>query len=144
MAWHSPNCQPAAMLDRIDQHLQPNLKALNLRAMRSEVLAANIANADTPNYKARDFDFRAAMAGVMSAARLGMQRTSPSHIEQRGASPGMPQLQFRAPVQPSIDGNTVELDAEISRFSDNAIRYQAALTFMNSRINGLRTALTGQ
>lgn len=132
------------MLDRIDRHLQPNIKALNLLARRSEVLAANIANADTPNYKARDFDFRAAMAGAMSGSRLEIQRTSPSHMQQRGAAPGMPRLQFRAPAQPSIDGNTVELDAEVARFSNNAIRYQAALTFMNSRISGLRTALTGQ
>lgn len=132
------------MLDRIDRHLEPNLKALNLRAMRGEVLAANIANADTPNYKARDFDFRAAMSSAMAATKLDMQRTSPSHIQQRGTVPGTPRLQFRAPVQPSIDGNTVEVEAEISRFSDNAIRYQAALTFINSRINGLRTAITGQ
>lgn len=132
------------MLDRIDRHIAPNLQALNLRAMRSEVLAANIANADTPNFKARDFDFRAAMGGALAAAKLDMARTAPAHIRERGADSGAPRLQFRNPVQPSIDGNTVELDAEVARFSDNSIRYQAALTFMNSRINGLRTALTGQ
>lgn len=132
------------MLDRIDNHIAPNLRALNLRAFRSEVLAGNIANADTPHYQARDFDFRAAMRGALAASGVGMARTAPAHLEPLGTAAGMPRLQFRAPTQPSIDGNTVELDAEVSRFSDNAIRYQAALTFMNSRISGLRTALTGQ
>lgn len=132
------------MLDRIDRHIAPNLKALNLRAFRSEVLAGNIANADTPHYKGRDFDFRAAMRGAMAASNLGVTRTAAAHLEPRGGAAGAPRLQFRIPAQPSIDGNTVELDAEVSRFSDNAIRYQAALTFMNSRISGLRTALTGQ
>lgn len=132
------------MLDRIERHLAPNLKALSLRAFRSEVLAGNIANADTPHYKARDFDFQAAMRGAKAGVRVGLARTDSGHLEPRGVAGGTPRLQFRTPSQPSIDGNTVELDAEVSRFSDNAVRYQAALTFLNSRISGLRTALTGQ
>jgi flagellar basal-body rod protein FlgB len=132
------------MLDRIDSYLAPHLKALNLRAHRSEVLAGNIANADTPHYKARDFDFRAAMTGATLRADLRMARTSGAHLDAKSASAGGPRLQFRIPVQPSIDGNTVEMDAEVGRFSDNAMRYQAALTFTTGRIQTLQAALQGQ
>jgi flagellar basal-body rod protein FlgB len=132
------------MLDRIDSYLAPNLKALNLRAFRSGVIAGNIANADTPHYKARDFDFRAAMAGAIHNADLRMTRTDAAHLNAKALAADSPRLQFRTPVQSSIDGNTVEVDAEVGRFSDNAMRYQAALTFTNSRIRTLQTALQGQ
>lgn len=132
------------MLDRIDSHLAPNLKALNLRAERSEVIAGNIANADTPHYKARDFDFRAAMTGATLRADLRLARTSNVHLDPKAGASGGPRLQYRNPVQPSIDGNTVEMDAEVGRFSDNAMRYQASLTFMSDEIRMLQTALQGQ
>lgn len=132
------------MLDRIDSYLAPNVKALNLRAYRSEVIAGNIANADTPHYKARDFDFRTAMAGAIHTADLRLARTDGSHLDPKALAAGGPRLQYRTPVQSSIDGNTVEMDAEVGRFSDNAMRYQAALTFTNSRIRTLQTALQGQ
>jgi len=132
------------MLDRIDRSLAPSVRALSLRAQRSEVIAANIANADTPNYKAKDFDFQAAMRGAVRNADLGLVRTSDRHLTGQGGKGGLADLQYRHPVQPSIDGNTVEMDAEVGRFSDNAMRYQAALTFTNSKISGLRTAIQGQ
>jgi flagellar basal-body rod protein FlgB len=132
------------MLDRIDNYLAPNLKALNLRAQRSEVLAGNIANADTPHYKARDFDFRAAMTGATLRADLRLARTSPGHLDPKAGASGAPRLQYRMPAQPSIDDNTVESDVEVGRFSDNAMRYQAALTFTGARIRTLQTALQGQ
>ncbi|MBX9964930.1 MAG: flagellar basal body rod protein FlgB [Burkholderiales bacterium] len=132
------------MLDRIDSYLAPNLKALNLRAFRSGVIAGNIANADTPHYKARDIDFRAAMAGAVQNADLRIARTDAAHLDPKELAAGTPRLQYRTPVQSSIDGNTVEMDAEVGRFSDNAMRYQAALTFTNSRIRTLLTAIQGQ
>jgi len=140
----SPQDRQSNMLDRIDSFLAPNVRALNLRAYRSEVLAGNIANADTPNYKARDFDFRAAMTGATARATLQVARTSAGHLEPKSVASGTPRLQFRAPMQPSIDGNTVETDAEVGRFSDNAMRYQAALTFTSGRIRTLQSAVTGQ
>lgn len=132
------------MLDRIDSLLAPNLKALNLRAARSEVIAGNIANADTPHYKARDFDFRAAMTGATLRSDLHMARTSGGHLDPKSGASAGPRLQYRHPVQPAIDGNTVEMDAEVGRFSDNAMRYQASLTFMSAQIRTLQTALQGQ
>lgn len=132
------------MLDRIDSFLAPNLKALNLRAARSEVIAGNIANSDTPNYKARDIDFRAAMAGASLRADLRLARTDSDHLAPKTGAGGGLRLQYRNPVQPSIDGNTVEVDGEVGRFSDNAMRYQASLTFLSARIRTLQSALTGQ
>ena len=132
------------MLDRIDRAFAPHVRALALRSERSEVLAANIANADTPNYKAKDFDFQSAMRGAVRNAELGLAKTSERHLSGHGGNGGLAPLQYRHPVQPSIDGNTVEMDAEVGRFSDNAMRYQAALTFTNSKISGLRTAIQGQ
>jgi flagellar basal-body rod protein FlgB len=144
MARHLQKMRPSephrfsAMLDRIDSYLAPNVKALNL------VIAGNIANADTPHYKARDFDFRTAMAGAIHNADLRLARTDGGHLDPKALAAGAPRLQYRTPVQSSIDGNTVEMDAEVGRFSDNAMRYQAALTFTTDDIRMLRTALQGQ
>ena len=134
------------MLNGLDAHLAGHLEALNLRAYRSEVLASNIANADTPNYQARDFDFAHVLREAMAAVqRVSLTRTSARHLGADGGGHAAPAaLQYRVPMQPSIDGNTVELDTELAQFSDNAMRYQAALTFMNERIRGIRSALTGQ
>lgn len=135
------------MLDRIDRTFEPHLRALRLRAQRSELLAANIANADTPHFQAKDFDFQSAYRNAVSAREtsgIGLTRTHPAHFGSAGAPATGAEVQFRHPVQPSIDGNTVELDAEVGRYSENALRYQAALTFTSSKIRGLTTALQGQ
>jgi len=137
------------MLNGIDQFVATRMHALNLRAQRSEVLAANIANADTPNFKAQDFDFPSALQSALSGPRgsqgvAQMDRTSPGHLSGgRGRVPGA-DLQYRIPVQSSIDGNTVELDTELGKFTDNAIRYQADLTFMSNQIRLLQVAIAGQ
>lgn len=135
------------MLDRIDRTFEPHLRALRLRAQRSELLAANIANADTPHFQAKDFDFQAAYRNAVSAretAGIPLTRTHAAHFGSAGGIATGAEVQFRHPVQPSIDGNTVELDAEVGRYSENALRYQAALTFTSSKIRGLMTALQGQ
>ena len=132
------------MTSRIDDALSFQSKALGLRAYRQQILAGNIANADTPNYKARDFDFKAAFSGARRDADLRLAQTSGRHLDGASGPAGMPELQYRHPVQPSIDGNTVEMDAEVGRFSDNAMRYQASMTFASHTIRELRAAIQGQ
>jgi len=133
------------MLNGLDRFLAPRLNALDVRVQRSEVLASNIANADTPNYKARDFDFVAALRGAQAGkGDLGLLRTSARHLAQAQASALPVNLQYRVPVQASIDGNTVEMDTELAQFSDNALRMQADITFLNGRLRSLQTAISGQ
>ncbi len=117
--------------------------SLLLRGHRAGVLAANIANADTPNYKARDLDFEAVLGGELDALGLPLVRTSGVHLP--GAS-GTTEaaLKYRIPFQPSLDGNTVEAQVENAAFGENAVRYQASLMFINRRIASLELAMTGQ
>jgi flagellar basal-body rod protein FlgB len=118
-------------------------RALVLRSQRAEVLAANLANADTPGYKARDFDFKAMLANeVDNSARL--RTTDNGHIQTEEGMVPPSQLLYRTPLQPSLDGNTVDTEQEHTAFSANAIEYQASLTFVNSKINGIRKALRGE
>lgn len=134
------------MLSKIDNHFRNQESALKMRAYRQEILASNIVNADTPNFKARDFDFKAAY----ESARAGQQTASLATSNPRHLQPSTtidlfaPELKYRNERQPSIDGNTVEMDTEMKEFTDNAIRYQAAVTFMQRRIESMKTALTGQ
>jgi flagellar basal-body rod protein FlgB len=118
-------------------------RALLLRSQRAEVLAANLANADTPGYKARDFDFKSMLANeVDNSTRL--RTTSSQHIQTEEGIVPPSQLLYRTPMQPSLDGNTVDAEQEHSAFSSNAIEYQATLTFINSKIAGIRKALRGE
>lgn len=135
------------MFDKLDGALRFHQEALNLRAERQQVLAANIANADTPNFKARDFDFSSELEKVMARGRvagsgLSLTTTSERHLEGSldGRLAGR-ELLYRIPDQPSMDGNTVDMDRERSQFTDNALRYQAALTLISSRLQGLKTAM---
>ncbi|BCL75756.1 flagellar basal body rod protein FlgB [Jeongeupia sp. HS-3] len=134
------------MLGRIDDYFRPQETALRLRSERQQVLAANIANADTPNYKARDFDFGAAFkAALGGVAQPAMKQTDARHLQSSTTvDPFAPQLGYRVPAQGAIDGNTVEMDNEMSQFADNTLRYQAALTFMQSRISSMKSVLSNQ
>lgn len=115
--------------------------ALLYRARRMEVLAANLANADTPRYQARDLTFSAVLDERLGAARQ-LATTDARHIRiDPLASRDL--LQYRVPHQPSLDGNTVEADLELARYAENAVSYQASLLFASGKINTLRTALTG-
>lgn len=116
--------------------------ALTLRARRAEVLAANLANADTPGYHARDIDFRAVLGAEGGA--LKMAATQPGHIGQGGGVSNSYELQYREPTQASLDQNSVDVQAERARFLDNAMRYQASVTFLNGRLSGLVSALRGE
>lgn len=115
--------------------------ALLYRARRMEVLAANLANADTPRYQARDLTFAAVLDERMGAAR-GLTATDDRHIQIEPLA-SRESLQYRIPHQPSLDGNTVEADLELSRYAENAVSYQASLLFASGKISTLRTALTG-
>jgi flagellar basal-body rod protein FlgB len=127
------------MLSKIDTELAFVRSALNLRARRQETLASNIANSDTPNYKARDLDFASALKTAMSASSpasggVRMARTDSRHLSPANGSAdaGARYMKYRTAVQPSLDGNTVDVDVERAHFSDNAMHYQ----FMLDRAQG--------
>jgi flagellar basal-body rod protein FlgB len=132
-------------MDRIGDDLSFFQTALNLRQQRQQVLAANIANADTPNYKARDFDFgstlQAAMTDRMRLPDTKLTLTSPRHIPGQATSPDRADLLYRQPLQPSLDGNTVDMDVERVQFADNTLRYQTDLTVVSQRIKTMLAAL---
>ncbi|HPF59207.1 MAG TPA: flagellar basal body rod protein FlgB [Candidatus Competibacteraceae bacterium] len=124
-----------------DRALKLHAEALNMRSRRTEVVAANLANADTPGYMARDFDFKVAMSDAMGAEQ-SLKVTNARHLQAPGSNAN--ELLYRMPSQMSLDGNTVETEQEKAVFADNALRYQASLRFLGSRIQGLMTAIKGE
>ena len=137
------------MIGKLDQAMQFNEAALSLRGQRQQIIASNIANADTPHYKARDIDFAKALQGAISraggAATTGLTTTSSAHLPAGGGSGSATTapLMYRMPHQGSIDGNTVEMDTERNQFADNAIRYEAGLTLISGQIKGMLAAIQG-
>ena len=119
-------------------------RALYAAADRVGVLATNIANADTPNFKARDYDFAAVLAGTSAGDGLALTRTHVGHLPVASGGAASADLKYRIPYQPSLDGNTVEAPVEQAKFAENAVRFQTSLDFINRRIATLQTALTGQ
>lgn len=118
--------------------------ALNLKAQRAEVIANNLANADTPNFKARDFDFQTALAQASSNQSSKLTRTHVSHIDSRIGT-DIPGLSYRIPFQPDTgDGNSVEAQIEQTKFAENAMQYQASLRMLDGKIKGLLTAIKGE
>lgn len=134
------------MIDRLSQDLGFFQQSLDLRAQRQEVLSANIANADTPNYKARDFDFRSALEGAMGASMnlppVSLALTSPRHIPAQGPSQPAVDLLYRNPYQASLDGNTVDMDGERVRFADNTLHYQSTSTVLTAKIKDMLLAIS--
>lgn len=131
------------MLDQINQSLDFQSRALLLRSERQKLLAGNITNADTPNYKAVDFDFGDALRAASGEGRSAQPaRTHAAHLSI-GASPGggQPALLYRLPPQAALDQNTVDMDLERARFADNAVRYEATLRFINTQIRSLTSAM---
>jgi flagellar basal-body rod protein FlgB len=125
-----------------DKALGSHETALMLQARRTGVLASNIANADTPNYKARDIDFKSILQNAQSST-LPLEKTQPGHISPSGMGAGNVELKYRVPGQSSMDGNTVDLDREKAAFAENAVRYQATLNFLSGRFKGMMGALKG-
>ncbi len=117
-------------------------QALLLRQRRAEVLATNLANADTPGYKARDFDFHAVLDAQMTPP-VRMKTTSAGHIQPQGGIVPPQHMGYRVPDQPSLDGNTVDTQIEHTAYAENALEYQASLRFLNGKINSLKKAIKG-
>ena len=125
----------------IDNLFAAHARALGIANQRLQLLAANVANADTPNYKARDIDFKTAMHSAGDAT-LPMRKTQAAHLGMPAGS-NRGEVMYRVPHQPSLDGNTVDSQRESAAVGETAVRYQATLTFLNQRIRGLRLAITG-
>lgn len=153
------------MVSRLDKHLMFNEEALALRSYRQQLLASNIANADTPHYKARDIDFSQKLNEKLGRAQPGQQpegvlpmtKTSPSHMPplalemtsrrhmqlftETDPAPKKDEPMYRDVIQGSADGNTVDMDVERNNFADNAIRYQFGVNAVSSQIKGMISAI---
>ena len=154
----------------LNSYLGVHAAALTLRERRTELLANNLANADTPNFKARDLDFQGALAAVGTAAAGQAAAATPGKIalsapNSAGVLAGIPNiaagttsplrssgaigsteafLKYRTPLAPSLDGNTVDPQLEQAAFAENTVHYQATLAFLSQRFKSLMTAITGQ
>ncbi len=133
------------MPNRITDSLDFQAQALTLRSQRQQLLASNIANADTPGYVARDMNFAQALqraSGALPSARV-LAATQPGHIG--GTTPaGGADLVYATQSQTNLDRNTVDMDRERASFADNALRYEATLRFINGQVRTLTSAITGQ
>lgn len=140
-------------MGKLDDYLRLNETAINMRGQRAQLLASNIANADTPNYKARDIDFNSALKSALDRASSGsssspgtsvtLTKTDPAHLDSNtgnATADGTPIL-YRVPTQPSADGNTVDMDVERNQFADNAVRYEAGLTFITGQIKDMLSVI---
>ena len=125
----------------LKEYLGFSATALNLRERRNNIIGSNIANAATPNYKARDINFEQILKAKEGDGNLS--NSSQRHFSFAGAGTS-DRLQFRQSMNPSVDGNTVELSVEQMEFSENSLRYVSSLNFLNSRISGLMSAIRGE
>ncbi|MGQ3169598.1 MAG: flagellar basal body rod protein FlgB [Methylophilus sp.] len=143
------------MLKKLDAELNIHQTALRIRSQRQELLSSNIANADTPQYKARDIDFKAAMQSAMQQAAGAnpveqraslLNQTNSEHksgdVDQVKGHAG--DVLFRSLVQGSVDGNTVDMDLERNAYVDNSVRYEAGLTFVTDKVKEMMTAIKGE
>jgi flagellar basal-body rod protein FlgB len=128
----------------LDTYIGVHANALKLQSRRMEILADNLANVDTPNYKARDIDFRSALAAASNPdAPVQLKTTDAHHLGNDASTETSASLKYRVPLAPALDGNTVDAQQEQAAFADNTVRYQATLTFLSARFKGLMTAITG-
>lgn len=135
------------MIDRLDQDLRFKQSALRLRAYRQELLASNIANADTPYFNAKDINFKSALQNVLSGSGQGsleLSRTSPSHLPGQVTNPLEAEAKYRTEYQGAVDGNTVNIDVERGAISENSIQMEAMLTFINGSLKTMQSAIQGQ
>lgn len=137
------------MLGKLDDYLRFNEAALSLRSQRQTVLASNIANGDTPNYKARDIDFSSALQSALASSsasqplRTTAARHYPAPAKDGTALPDGTPLLYRGVVQGAVDGNTVDMDVERNQFADNALRYEAGITMINAQVKEMMAAIQG-
>lgn len=125
----------------LDSYLGIHAKSLMLREKRTSQLAQNIANVNTPHYKAQDIDFNDALGQAMNASAQQMAVNSPNHLN--GQSSFDAQLKYRTPSHVSLDGNTVDKNMETTQFASNATAYQASLTFLDNKIKTMMSAWKG-
>lgn len=134
----------------LDKFFGINQQAVKIHSRRSEILAGNLANADTPGYKARDIDFKSALAQVKNGLDASaLATTNPKHMNSAGGTAGrvddvLGEMKYRTPTQPSLDGNTVDSLREKSAFMENALLYQTNLQFLGGKIKHLKAALKGE
>jgi len=147
-----PGNHGAIMIGKLDDYLRFNETALSLRSQRQELLASNIANADTPNFKARDIDFSSALQGALARATNSapLATTSAAHYPNAKAAAdgktladGTTPVLYRTVTQGAVDGNTVDMDTERTQFADNALRYEAGITMLNQQIRNMLAAIQG-
>lgn len=133
------------MINKLDKELNFHHQALSLRAARQELLSSNVANADTPNFKAKDFDFASVLREKLSPTvglnKVGLNTTSSQHINSATQGILGDRILYRVPLQPSADGNTVDMDTERMRFADNSIKYDASITFITNEFRNLTLAM---
>ena len=133
------------MINKLDKELNFHHQALSLRAARQELLSSNVANADTPNFKAKDIDFASVLRDRLSLTtninKTGLITTSSRHINTSNVGPLGDDLLYRVPLQPSADGNTVDMDMERTRFADNSVKYDASITFINNEFRNIALAM---
>jgi flagellar basal-body rod protein FlgB len=136
------------MIGKLDEALRFQQTALSLRAQRQELLASNIANADTPNYKARDVDFSQALQSALAKTdetATQLTKTVATHLDGKTTTNtigGAPVL-YRTVKQGSVDGNTVDMDVERNQFTDNALRYEAGITIISAQMKNILAATQG-
>jgi flagellar basal-body rod protein FlgB len=126
-------------MNALRQYLDFQASALDIRERRNTLLGSNIANAGTPGYKARDIDFETELEAQIQGSSI--KTTNKVHLDSDSPSE---RVLFRDPLNPSVDGNTVELSVEQMEFSENTVRYATSLTFLNNRITGLMSAIRGE
>lgn len=128
----------------IDNVFGVHENAMHLQGRRAQLLSQNLANSDTPGYKAKDIDFKAALKSASNGSlQKPLQTTQTGHIQPKGSFMGTEQL-YRQPMQPSLDGNTVEPHVEMSEFTENSMRYLMTLRIMSGKINNMLSAIRGE
>jgi flagellar basal-body rod protein FlgB len=133
----------SVMSNILDNVFGLSSQALDVWQRRSEVIASNIANADTPNYQARDVDFRQVLQQASGGDAQTLALSAPTAGQIDATAQSAEALKYRVPLQPSLDGNTVDAQVEQSAFASNMVHYQASLSFINSTIQQLRLAING-
>lgn len=131
------------MTINLDKALGIHPQALKIREQRAEILANNLSNANTPGFKARDLDFHQMLKQVERQHGGQMLATNPQHLKGSSSVP-IEQLRYRIPLQPSLDGNTVDQQVEVAQFSQNAVQYQASLNFLSGKFKSLISAFRGE
>lgn len=132
------------MAGSIDDYLGMHANALQLRSQRANLIASNLANSDTPNYKAKDIDF-ASMLAQETGKKLAVTTTSANHMPTPGSAKlSSSDMMYRVPNHASLDGNTVDVQVEQGKFSENALRYQTSLNFLSKKISGLIRTLRSE